>query len=227
MLSRTSFRRNKYSRAFSLAELLTVIVIFGLLSTLGTLVIAPLMSQPNRQQAKVDTIQAATRAMYRMERDLRMTSPSAVYACTYPAPSTCTSPTAIQGLTSTQVIAIATPRVNGNGQPKWDPSNGQPVWQGFNVYWLAPDPNDATKTNLMFKYTTATIQPGTFTGADNSSVNTAISATDAELLATGVTDLQTFMDPTNNIVGFKFKAQATDGGHTNETTLQSNVNTRN
>ncbi|HXM18973.1 MAG TPA: prepilin-type N-terminal cleavage/methylation domain-containing protein [Candidatus Tumulicola sp.] len=223
-MNRTSSRRNKYSRAFSLAELLTVIVIFGLLSTLGTLVIAPLMSQPNRQQAKVDTIQAATRTMYRIERDLRMTSPSAVYACTYPAPSTCTSPSV---MTSTAVLVIATPRVNGNGQPKWDPTNGQPVWQGFNVYWLAADPNDATKTNLMFKYTTATIQPGTFTGADNSSVNTAISATDAELLATGVTDLQTYMDSTNSIVGFKFKAQATDGGHTNETTLQSNVNTRN
>lgn len=201
-----------------------MIVIFALLSTLGTLVIAPLMSQPNRQQAKVDTLQAATRAMYRMQRDLRMSDPSAVYACTYPSPSTCSTPAT---MTSTAVIAIATPRVNGNGQPKWDPANGQPQWQGFNVYWLSPDPNDATKTNLMFKYTTATIQPGTFTGADNSAVNGAISATDAELLATGVTDLQTFRDTTNSIVGFKFKAQATDGGRTNETTLQSNVNTRN
>lgn len=227
MLSRTSPRRSRGSRAFSLAELLTVIVIFGLLSTLGTLVIAPLMSQPNRQQAKIDTVQAATRAMYRIERDLRMTSPSAVYACTYPAPTTCTSPTAVQGLTSTAVLAIATPRLNGNGQPQWDKFNGQPKWTGFNVYWLAPDSNDATKTNLMYVWTNATIQPGPFPLSDNSSVNGAISSTNAEVLATGVTDLQTFMDPTNSIVGFRFKAQATDGGQTNETTLQSNVNTRN
>ncbi len=223
MLNRTSSHRSKSSRAFSVAELLTCVVIFGLLSTLGTLVIAPLLSQPSRQQAKVDTVQAATRAMYRIERDIRMSDPSAVYACTYPAPTTCNA-IAPGVLTSTQVFVIASPRLNGTGQAKWD-SNGAPVWQGFNVYWLVSDGKGGY--NLMYVFTTATVQPGTFLGSDNKSVNDAISVDTPELLATGVTELKTFMDSNSSTVGFKFTAQATVDGHTNETNFESNTEARN
>ena len=61
----------RHSRGFTLAEMLTVIVIMGLFTTFAVAIIAPVVNAPNKEQAKIDTLQAAGRGLYQMQRDLR------------------------------------------------------------------------------------------------------------------------------------------------------------
>jgi len=81
--------RSKVSqRAFTLAEVLSVLFILGLVLSFVALIVGPLLRSQSETQAKVDTIQAAAMALYRVERDLRNTTITYVYACTTgPTPS--------------------------------------------------------------------------------------------------------------------------------------------
>jgi type II secretory pathway pseudopilin PulG len=216
--------RSRSKRGYTIAEVLTVSVIMGMVSSFVVLIIAPLFNASNAETAKVDTIQAAAKAFYRMQRDLHGSTATGVYVCTYPAPSTCSAPSTT-GLTDARVIAIITPRKGGNGQVMFDPT-GAPQYRGYQVYWLTPDASGTATLSYAFNDPTAgSIVPGTQTA--DAAVNNAL-AGPPTFLAQSISDLQLGnFSSTSRTIGLKMLAKSVEGSSQNETSFESDTATRN
>lgn len=213
--------RIRARRGYTIAEVLTVTVIMGFISTFVALIVGPTFSAVSSQGAKLDTLHAAARAFYRMQRDIHQSNVNGVFVCTYPAPTTCSSPA--NALANATVIAIISPKNNGTGQLTWDSAQGQPSWQGYNVYWLAPDANGVMTLNYAFN-NPGGANPG-IASADQA-VNNALGA-DPQFLATSVTNIQVSQTVTTNKIGLKMFATATENQSTNETSFESDTFARN
>ena len=214
--------RTSAQRGYTIAEVLTVGVIMGFVSTFVVLIVGPLFNAINSQGAKIDTLQAASSSFYRIQRDLHQSEVNGVYVCTYPAPSTCSAPTG--ALANATVIAIITPRKNGSGQLAWDSAQGQPQWQGFNVYWLAPDKNGVQALQYAFNDPSGGANP-TVASADQA-VDNALAGTPL-FLATSVTGLQVSQAVPTSTIGLKMLATSTEGTSTNTTSFESDTVMRN
>jgi hypothetical protein len=217
--------RSRSKRGYTVAEVLTVSVIMGMVSSFVVLIIAPLFNASNAETAKVDTIQAAAKAFYRMQRDLHASTATGVYVCTYPAPSTCSAPSTTT-LTDAKVIAIITPRKNGNGQVMFD-ATGAPQYQGYQVYWLTPDAQGTATLSYAFNDPTAgSINPG-FTQTADAAVNNALAGAPT-FLAQSISDLQLGnFSSTSRTIGLKMLAKSVEGSSQNETSFESDTATRN
>ena len=214
--------RTSGRRGFTIVEVLTVTVIMGFVSTFVALIVGPLFSAVNAQGAKLDTMQAAVRAFYRMQRDIHQSNVNGVYVCTYPAPTVCSAPSS--SLANATIIAIISPKANGSGQLAWDSQQGQPQWQGFSVYWLAPDSNGVMSLNYAFNDPSGGANP-TIASAD-AAVNNAL-AGNPQFLATSVTNIQVSQSVTTSKIGLKLFATATSNNATNETSFESDSFARN
>ena len=209
-------------RAYTVAEVLTVTVIMGFVTTFVALIVGPMFNAVNSQGAKIDTLQAAVRSFYRIQRDLHQANVNGVFVCTYPAPTTCAPPSA--GLADATVIAIISPKTNGTGQLSWDSAQGQPQWKGYNVYWLAPDANGVMSLNYAFNDPTGGALIGVLSA--DAAVNNALAA-DPQFLATSVTELQVSQTVPTSTIGLKMFATSTEGKSTNETSFESDTVARN
>lgn len=212
-------------RGYTIAEVLTVSVIMGMVSSFVLLIVAPIFAASNAQTAKVDTIQAAAKAFYRIERDLHESTATGVYVCTYPAPSTCTAPSTTS-LTTAQVVAIVTLRENGDGQVMFD-ATGAPSYRGYEVYWLVPDAAGTATLNYAFNDPSAgSINPG-FTQTADAAVDNALAGSPT-FLAESISGLQLGnFSSTSRTIGLKLVAQSIDGTQKNETSFESDTATRN
>jgi type II secretory pathway pseudopilin PulG len=208
-------------RAYTIAELLVVFVIMGFVASFVALIVGPLFTASHSQAAKVDTIQTAEKSFYRIQRDLHQTNFSGVYVCTYPGPTACSTPSPT--LTNATVVAIITPKKNGSGQVNWDPNQAQPNWQGFNVYWLAPDATGALALNYSFAPTPVGANPSA--PSAEAAVNLAFGT--PQLLASGVTELQLDVSAPNKTIGLKMFATATESNSANASSFESDTFTRN
>lgn len=205
--------------------------ILGLITAFVGLVIGPIFKAPSRQQAKVDTVLNSVETMYRIQRDLRQGHRNGVFVCqnstTSPA---CASPGG--ALTSAPVLAILTPKTNGTGEMQFDntssPPTGQPNWQGYNIYWTATD----GQGNQVLLYKFKSVTPFTGTGATalndaNSSVIAALSATDPQTIAIGVSAMQAFLNANLDTIGFKLILNTNVNGTTNDASFESDTVARN
>ena len=219
-------RRSRTQRGFSVSELLTVTVILGLLSTFVVLIIAPLLNAPNAQQAKIDTVQTGALALYALQRDVRQGQVNGVYVCTYPAPTTCTNPSTAPTLAAVHVVAILTARQNGNQFAKWS-NTGQPNWQGFQVYWLAPDATGNGTFDLDYAFSVSGVQPGAAAASADTAVNSALQSASPTVIAHNLLTLQVDADSVSKMVGFNVQAQSTVDSKVNETSYQGDSFARN
>ena len=217
--------RSSAARGHTIAEVLTVSVIMGMVSSFVVLIVGPLFAASSSQAAKVDTLQAAAKAFYRIQHDLHESTSTGVYICTYPAPTTCNPPSTTE-LTSTSVIAIISLRHNGNGQVIFD-STGAPKYQGYDVYWLVPEADGTASLNYAFNDPTAgSINPG-FTQTADAAVNNAL-AGQPTFLAQSITDLQLGnFSSTSRTIGLKMVSRSVEGTKKNETSYESDTATRN
>jgi hypothetical protein len=217
--------RSSARRGYAIAELLTVSVIMAMVSSFVVLIVGPIFAASNAQAAKVDTLQAAAKAFYRMQRALHESTSTGVYVCTYPAPTTCSAPSTI-ALADTSVIAIISPRKNGNGQVMFDPT-GAPQYMGYDVYWLVPDANGTASLSYAFNDPTGgSIIPGVTQSVD-AAVDNALAGTPT-FVAQSITDLQVGnFSSTSRTIGLKMLAKAIEGTKTNETSFESDTATRN
>lgn len=217
-----SQRRTNAERGFTIAEALTVTVIMAFVSTFVALIVGPTFKAASSQGAKIDTLQAAERAFYRMQRDIHSSNVNGVYVCTYPAPTTCTSPQA--ALTNATILVMISPKANGTGQLSWDSAQGQPQWRGFNVYWIAPDANGVSSLNYAFNDPSGGAVESV--GSADAAVNNAL-ATTPQYLATSVTAMQVSQTVTTSTIGLKMLATSTDNSSTNATSFESDTVARN
>ena len=219
--------KNKRQRGYSLAELLSGMLVLGILSTFVAIIVTPLMSAPNVQQAKIDTVQSGSIALYQLQRDIREGQVNGVYTCTYPGPSICITPSTAPTLASVQVLAILTARTNGNGFAAWS-NTGWPSWQGFQVFWLAPDGTGHGTYNLMYAFSVSNgFLPGQAASGADTAVNSALASTSAKTVARNILSLSVDQDAPSKTIGLSIAVQSTVDSKVNETTYQGDSFARN
>ena len=219
-----SRHRKRTERGLTLIEIMTSTVVLALLMTMFVSVFAPIVRSQNQSQAKLDTVQAAAVALYRIQRDLRQTYFKSAWACTTGAGAACSQPTAFS--TTTNAIALLTAYHNGTGQFQVAPSGtniGQPNWQGVTVYWL-----DANGDLSWAFYPFATPQSGDGYGLSSTQAATAVAAATTGALssteiALNIQQLEAAWNGQANIISLQMQAQSNANGSVNETTYRSDV----
>jgi len=201
---------------------MSVVFIIGLVMTGVALIMGPLLGAQSRTQAKVDTVQAASAALYRVERDLRNTNSSSIYACTVGGTPTCVAPSA--ALTSTNAIVLVSAYNNGTGQFQTLTSSGKPYWQGATVYWVdsAGTLTYAFDTPISTSYTKGSL----LSPLDAQAAVTDVTGSGGTQLARPV-ELMSIAVPSSHQVTFQLQINSTEGAATNETTYQTDLETRN
>jgi type II secretory pathway pseudopilin PulG len=212
-------RSSAAERGYTVAELISVIFIFALVTTAVALIIGPLLRSQNQTQAKVDTVQAAAMALYRVERDLRNTTSGDIYACTTGASPACTQPAS---LTSTSAIVMPSAYAGGTGQFQLTAS-GTPEWQGATVYWVDSQGNIDVAFDLPPLYTIGSTL--SVTNAENAV--SAVTARGGTQLARYVELLKLGVPGIGEPVQFQMQAVSTVNGSLNETTYRTDMETRN
>ena len=187
------------------------------------LVIGPLLNSQHHTQAKVDTVQAAAMALYRIQRDLRNTDSGAVYSCTTGASPSCATPGPTFATTS--AIVISTAYLNGTGQFQLVTLTGKPKWQGATVYWV----DSAGNLDVAFD------TPSPFVAGQNpiNELQAAQAVSDVTSgggmqIARFVEQLSLAIPPSSqHRISFQLQARSTVNGALNETTYQTDSETRN
>jgi hypothetical protein len=211
-----------------MAELLTSMVIFGLISMVVAAVIGPILRAPSQEQVKVDTMQAVAKAMYQIQRAIRQTTTSGVYYCTNSVPTTCSVPATGATPAPAQTLVLTSPR-NGPKGALVLSAAGAALQQGYNVYWLQQNAQHASETDLAFAFV-----PNPAGWQDTASyislhiVDPAITASaSAQIVATSVTAMNVGLNPTTNDVQFSLTARSNAGQNTNEATFVADTTVRN
>jgi len=212
---------NTSQRGYTIAELLSVTFVMALLMTAVALVVGPLMRSQSQTQAKVDTVQAADMALYRLERDLRNTNLGLIWSCSTGASPTCQTPPG--ALTTTAAIAVASAYQGGSGPFQIIASSGKPSWQGLTVYWVD------SRGNIDVAFD----KPSGYTVGKNPSKSDAQNAV-SDVTAKGGVQLARFVETlaigipsVGHQVALQMQAQSTVNGAVNETTYRTDLETRN
>jgi prepilin-type N-terminal cleavage/methylation domain-containing protein len=217
-------RSTRFERGFTIAELLTVLVLFGLLLTTIAAVIPAVLRSPAQMQAQVDEVNAAALALYKVQRDTRQSDINGVFNCTTAPIVTCVQQTGSNPV-ATQAIAIA----GDNGTTQFVDPNGQTKWKGYVVYWLAPS-TTGVGLDLMrgfvniFTYQNNVPQ---FLASDATAcVTAAISAPTPSVAAQDVRQLASSVTLADGIVALQMVAGVNRGDQT-AIKLQGNTYARN
>ncbi len=226
-MRRNKSRSARFERAFTIAELLTVLVLFGLLLTTVAAVIPVILHSPNQMQAQVDEVNAAALALYKVQRDTRQSDVGGVFNCTTAPLVTCAQQIGSIPV-GTQAIAIA----GDDGQPQFVNQNSQTKWKGYVVYWLAPSIS-GVGTDLMRAFVAV---PGQFPLLNGNPVfkttdavfcvTTAITLASTSVDAQDVRQLLASVTPANGMVALQLVAGVNRGDQTS-ITLQGNTYARN
>lgn len=200
-------------RGFTIAEVMTVLVIVGLILAVIAMITPIIFRGQSQVQAQTDSIQSTALALYKVQRDVRQSNIGGVLACTTVPIVVCTQPTSAPGAQQTQAIAIVTAD-NGTGQ--FVPNNaGLPKWHGFVLYWLTPNA-DGTSNDLKRAYygwpvglPVATMPLATVEADAVLALTNVLGAQNSTSVAQDVRTLRMSVDTQNNIV-----LLGLDGGNT-------------
>ena len=214
-----------------MAEMLTVMAILAIFTTFVVVIIAPVIHAPQKEQAKINTLQAAAQGLYQIQRDVRMAGITGVYACTGSGASvTCSQPASA---TDSSSLAIISPIASGQLNWSLSPStSGLPAWQGVVVYWLTPN-GAGTSNDLKRGFVSSTTLGSLGAGPLGSFASTAATAVQDAQSAGGTTvahdvnKLSAFVSTATHMVGLSMTAQSTQGSAVNSTSYTSNTYTRN
>ena len=215
-------RSSGAQRGYSVAELLSVIFILALITSAVALIIGPLMRSQSQTQAKVDTVQAADMALYRIERDLRNTDSRFIYSCTTGASPVCATPAPTLAVTSAIVLPSAYQSGTGKFQLK---ASGTPNWQGATVYWV----DSKGYIDFAFDPPAGYLKGNALNSSDAANAVKDVTTAGGMQLARFVQQLSLAVPGVGygNRVELQLRAQSTVNGAINETTYQTHVETRN
>ncbi|MBV8340488.1 MAG: hypothetical protein JO343_11125 [Candidatus Eremiobacteraeota bacterium] len=225
-------------RGSSIAEVLTVTVIIGMLLSAMVVIVPLLIRAPGQMQGQVDDVNTAAIALYKIRRDFSEGDAKGVMSCTTAPVVSCLTPGA--GMTSVQALVVATAE-NGSGAFQID-SNGNPNWQGFYIYWLVPN-SAGTSFDLMRAWEPAPGYPGptaiyspTAPGGSPVSVTNAIvqplvtaalALSPPPVLTNYISQMSLGDTSSTSTIQFQLVAGTTGGADQTHTTFQSNTYARN
>jgi prepilin-type N-terminal cleavage/methylation domain-containing protein len=225
------FRSTRRERGFTLAEILTVAVLFGMLLSTIAAVIPAVMRAPAQMQSQVDEVNAAALALYKVQRDARQSDVKGVFNCTTLPLVVCSQQVGPNPV-ATQALAIAGDDGGSqffnsvNGQ-----TSGQVKWQGYVVYWLAPSAS-GIGLDLMRTFVPETISfnnlglPVFDPLVAQLAVTTGLLLPNPTVAAGDVRQLLVGVTPANGIIALRMIAGVNRGDQT-ELTLYGNTYARN
>jgi prepilin-type N-terminal cleavage/methylation domain-containing protein len=183
-------------RGFSIAEVLTVLVIVGLALSVIAFAIPLILKGPTEAQSQVDNVQSAALALYKMQHDARPSTIKGVFSCSTTPMVFCSAPP--PPLTQTQAVVLVT--ANGTGQFMLD-SKGNPNWSGYIVYWLTPNADGSSnELRRAFVPLTVDLKNGNGLGQAVAVLITALGLTSYTTVAQDVQTMSAAVDQTNKIV---------------------------
>lgn len=218
-------------RGTSIAEVLTVTVIIGMLLSAMVVIVPMLIRAPAQMQGQVDDVNTAAVALYKIRRDFSEGDARGVMGCTTAPVVSCSTPGA--GMTGVQALVVATAE-NGSGAFQID-ANGNPDWQGFYIYWLVLN-SGGTAYDLMRAWEPASIylpsSPGgapvnVKAGTVNPLVTAAMAISPPPVLTNYITQMQLGDTSSTSTIQFQLVAGTTGGVDQTHTTFQSNTYARN
>jgi type II secretory pathway pseudopilin PulG len=230
----------RITRGFTIAEVLTVCVIVGLLLSVIAFAMPLFMRAPLEAQSQVDNVQSAALALYKVQRDVRQSNINGIYDCSLPPIVTCAAatppPPSITPPPTPALVVLTADSGAGSFTVGGALSGeaGYPKWQGFVVYWLSPN-SDGTSFALhrVFYPYAANItvnskgQPTNVTAVMASVVLTAaVVLPGSQTVAQDVSAIRTAVDPVNNIVQLQIDGGDTSGNKSS-LSLTSNSYVRN
>lgn len=229
---------NRRQRGTTIAEVLTVTVILGMLLSAMVVIVPLLVRAPNQMQGQVDEVNTAAIALYKIRRDFSEGDAKGVMQCSTTPVVSCSTPGA--GMSSVQALVVATAE-NASGAFQID-TNGNPLWQGFYVYWLVPN-STGTAFDLMRAWqpapgypTTPVIYSPTSPGGAPVSVTSAIvggvvtsalGITPPPVLSNYIASMSLGDTPATSTIQFQLVAGTTGGVDQTHTNFQSNTYARN
>ena len=206
-------------RGFTVVEVLTVIIIVGLVLAAIAMAMPLILNAPQAAQSQVDNVNTAALALYKMQRDVRQSNINGVYACTLPPSVTCSQPAPASSNPPVAAVGVVTAD-NGSGQFQAN-GFGAPKWTGLYVYWLTPNA-DGTSNELDRAYYPVGIpmaggapDPKLMPGVVTTAINAVVGASSYTAVAQDVVSISVAIDKPNNIVDLQI-----DGG-TNKGDLSS------
>jgi prepilin-type N-terminal cleavage/methylation domain-containing protein len=204
-------------RGFTIAEVLTVLVIVGLILSAVAMTTPMILRGQSQVQAQVDNIESSALALYRVQRDLRQSDTGGIFDCTATPVVVCSQPNTSPVATPALVIATAD---NGTGEFQPDAATaGSPKWQGFYVYWLTPNA-DGTSNDLKRAYfpwpgpgqmVLSVANHPTVQAAAVTALSTLLGSGNPETVAQDVIDIKASIDTTNSIVSLRLDSGNTSG----------------
>jgi type II secretory pathway pseudopilin PulG len=220
-------KRNR-QRGTTMAELLTVMIIFGLISSVVATIIGPMLRAPGQEQSKVDTVQAVAKALYRIQRDVRQSTKSGIYYCTNVVPTTCAAPAVGATPAPAQTLVITSPR-NGPSGPLSISAVGSAIQQGYNVYWLHTNANNPNESDLVYSFVPnpAGWQDQSLYISRNVVDPTIGSTSSPQIVVESVTGMSVGLIASTNDVQLSLTARSNDSPTTNEATFVADTTFRN
>lgn len=215
-------------RGFSIAEVLTVTVILGMLMSAIVMILPMMLHAPMQMQSQVDQVNTAALALYKIRRDFSEGDTSGVMGCSTSPVVSCS---AVTGPVSVQAMAVVTAE-NNVGAFQVDKNTGYPLWQGFYIYWLVPNAN-GTAFDLMRAYEPAAITalngvPNNINAAmTDLAVTTAMAITPAPVLTNYIEQMKLGDNAGSSTITFQLIAGVTNGQDQTHTDFQSNTYARN
>ena len=225
---------NSKWRGFSLAELLTVIVIVGLFMSVVVAVLVPVIHASGSGQAKAETVQTAAQGFYTVLRDLRQSTISGINSCTDASPSVCTQPGTLPAPPATSpacnspnnVPVLAMMTADSGGQRQADATSGEPLWQGVLAYWTCDGTLYRGTANLPAPGSINVPSPGTYnTLVGNALANGKPVVSGIDWLGTAYSVSTT--TTAEGTVLLQMRTSAARGGSSNFTIFTSDVTPRN
>jgi prepilin-type N-terminal cleavage/methylation domain-containing protein len=224
----------KRQRGFSIAEVLTVTVILGILMSAIVVVIPAMLHAPMQMQSQVDQVNTAALALYKIRRDFSEGDTSGIMGCNTTPVVTCSAVGA--GLTSVQAMAVITAD-NPPGTFNVNQTTGYPAWQAFYIYWLQPDPSgqafDLMRTweplpNLANDVTSLNGVPQNVTAAMVIPlVTAAMAVSPAPVLTNYIEQINLGDNPGSSMINFELVAGTFSGGNLTQTNFAGNTYARN
>lgn len=211
-------------RGFSLIELLVSMFILLLFFAIAYAALLPVLSYLNPAQAKINTVQNAVPLLYKLQREVRQSRASAIFAWQSGAAVPLT-PT----LTNVSTFAVPSAKSGAAGSacfPGGDfqtvPSSGAPYWQGFEVFML-----QNAALNCVFEPFPGGQQSSPPAASDAAiAIGAATAVTNPPIFGNAVLDIKAGVDTTPFVVDFQIKAASTVNGRSNTTTYTEAILTR-